>query len=434
MNIFNHIPLFRNRKAGKKQDKRITEGGNFSPGATVVLSAPRRFGLGLDDYMMAIRDAENVDYPRRVRLYDLYNDILLDPHLFAVVQKRKSGVLGRKILFRRNGQDDDKVNEQLASPWFLRFVEDALDAQLWGFSLMQFFVNKQGWMDYYLVPRKHVDLQNGTIRHRQENLTGEPFDNFSDLLLVNGKEPLGILARTAPYVIYKRGTMGDWSQYAELFGMPVRKYTYDAADPAAREATISDAMEQGGGSVFLCPDGTNLEFIESGNKTGSSDLYSTFVERCNAEISKAVVGNTLTTEASETGTQALGTVHRQVEAELSEQDGLFVLNLLNYEMTDIFASLGIDTRGGSFVFAEEEELGLLQKADLFAKARLNLHLPISDDYLYEQLKIEKPDSYAQLVQRMEEGRMQDDRPDNQPQNRARSRFFVPAPGSGALEW
>ena len=34
---------------------------------------------------------------------------------------------------------------------------------------------------------------------------------------------------------------------------------------------------------------------------------------CNNEIAKLILGNTLTTESSEKGTQALGTVHKKVE-------------------------------------------------------------------------------------------------------------------------
>lgn len=450
--------------------RRITEGGNFRPGTTITLTAPKRFGVGLEDYMTSIKNAENVDFTQRVRLYDIYLDTLLDPHLFSVIQKRKSGVLGRKIEFRRNGVADDRVNEQISSPWFLRFVEDALDAQYWGFTLVQFYINEKGWIDYYNIPRKHVDPILGLIKHRQDNITGEPFDAFDDLLMMRGKESLGILARTAPYVIYKRGALGDWAQFSEIFGMPVRKYTYDAADPEARDATLSDADNQGGGSVFLCPEGTNLEFIESGNKTGSSGLYSSLVDRCNAEISKAVLGNTLTTEASETGTQALGTVHNKAEQELVDQDALFVLNLLNYDMTDQFAALGVNTEGGEFVYVEAEDTAAIKaKAEILEKAASVFELPLDDDYLYEQLKIEKPDNYQQLKKEKEEKKKDSyafaalglseetgsnicpgakakgkdknnaktkDKDDNgtQPQNRT-DRFFGEAPqGTGALEW
>jgi len=436
MKLFDRINPFRNYRTPKPK-KQITQGGNVHPG-TVVLTAPRRFGIGLEDYMGAIHSAENVDYTRRTRLYDIYNDTLLDPHLFAVTQKRKAGTLRRRIEFRRDGVPDDKVNAQIASPWFMRFIEDALDAQFWGFTLVQFYINDKGWIDYFLVPRKHVDPVLQLIRRRQDDTLGEPFDAYPDLLMIAGKEPLGILARTAPYVIYKRGSMGDWAQFSEIFGMPIRKYTYDAADPESRAAAMEDAMNQGSASVFICPDGTTLEFVEAGNKTGSAEVYASLIERCNAEMSKAVLGNTLTTEASETGTQALGTVHRKVEDELTDQDGHFILNILNYEMTDIFATLGVNTEGGEFVFVEEEELTLIQKAELLQKAHDTFQLPMSDDYLYETLGIEKPQDYDRLKAEMESQRviLNNVKDLNPPtKENPKNRFFAQAPqGDGALEW
>lgn len=440
-----------------KAKPRITEGSNVTrPGATIILTQPQRFGIGLDDYMQGIRSMENVDFTQRVKIYDIYNESLMDPHLFSVVQKRKSGVLGRKIEFRRNGIPDDKVNEQISSPWFLRFLGDALDAEYWGFTLVQFYINRKGWIDYYLVPRKHVDPVLRIIKTRQNDVTGESFDEYPDLLMIQGKEPLGILARTAPYVIYKRGTIGDWAQFSELFGMPIRKYTYDAADPDALAAAIEAAKAQGGAAVCFQPEGANLEFVETGNTTGSSELYSSLVDRCNAEMSKAVLGNTLTTEASETGTQALGTVHNKVEQELMEQDALAILNLLNYDMTDQFAALGVNTVGGEFVYVEETDLEQVKvKAELLEKAVNVFNLPMDDDYLYEQLNIERPDNYERLKAEMEEKKKAENPFTNAlsqfsssggggipaggggsetPQNRSHS-FFADAPHSdGALDW
>jgi len=444
MIISDKITSFFNRGKGN----RITEGSPMTrPQGTVIITQPRRFGITLDDYMLAIRSAENVDLTQRTKLYDLYAEAVMDPHLFSVIQKRKSGTVGKRIEFRRNGVADDRVNAQIASPWFLRFVEDVIDSQFWGFTLVQFYINEQGWIDYFLIPRKHVDPVLRLIKTRQTDIFGHSFDEYTDLVMIQGKEPLGILARTTPYVIYKRGTLGDWAQFSEIFGMPTRLYTYDSADPGARQEVLSAAEQQGGANVFICPDGTKLEFPEAGNKTGSSDLYAALIDRCNAEMSKAVLGNTLTTEASETGTQALGTVHSKVEEELIRQDGLFVLNVLNYEMADQFAALGVNTSGGEFVFVEEETMTTKEKAEVLSTAYNTFHLPIADDYLYETLKIEKQDNYDELKRQQEEksqaqtvllnniqndGR-QDTDPNKQPQNRLQG-FFVNAPQDGALKW
>ena len=65
MKLLDKFPTFWNRT--RKPQQRITEGSNVTrSGSTIILSQPQRFGIGLDDYMTAIRNAENVDFTQRV--------------------------------------------------------------------------------------------------------------------------------------------------------------------------------------------------------------------------------------------------------------------------------------------------------------------------------------------------------------------------------
>ena len=183
----------KNNRAGK-----ITMSGNTPrPGqkgpATIVLTQPKRFGIDIADYMSAIRSFENVDYSRRYKLYDLFSDILMDTHLSSVIEKRKNAVLSAAIEFQRNNKPDKRVNEQIRSPWFRRLIADILDAKIWGFSLMQFY--RQGeWINYDLIPRKHVDPIRRIIMRHQTDITGTSWDEYPDLLFVGSPDDLGLLA------------------------------------------------------------------------------------------------------------------------------------------------------------------------------------------------------------------------------------------------
>ena len=152
--------------------------------------------------------------------------------------------------------------------------------------------------------------------------------------------------KAAIWVIYKRNDVADWAQFAEVFGAPIREYTYPTDDDEARQKALDDADSTGSLSVFVHAEDTVLKLVEAANKTGSADLYDKLCERCNNEISKLFLGNTLTTEASDKGTQALGTVHKDVEEKVTLSDRQDILDVLNYDMADIFAMLGIDTTGG----------------------------------------------------------------------------------------
>lgn len=74
---------------------------------------------------------------------------------------------------------------------------------------------------------------------------------------------------------------------------------------------MEDAANAGSLAQFFHAKDTELKLTEAGNKTGSADVYERLCERCNNEISKLILGNTLTTESSEKGTQALGTFIRK---------------------------------------------------------------------------------------------------------------------------
>lgn len=394
------------KKKNKNKPGIITVGGNFmAPGQkkpnVIVLTQPKRFGLDIADYMSAIRAAENVDFSRRYKLYDLYSDILMDTHLTCVIEKRKNAVLCSDIEFQVNGKPDETVNEQIRSPWFNKLIGDIIDARFWGFSLCQFY--KEGeWVDYDLVPRKHVDPIKKLILRHQTDVTGLSWDKYTDLLFVGSPSDLGLLAKAAPWVIYKRNTTGDWSQFSEIFGMPIQEYIYDSDDEESRQRAMEDAANTGSLAQFFHAKDTEFKLTEAGNKTGSADVYERLCERCNNEISKLVLGNTLTTESSENGTQALGTVHKKVEDKVAQADKNYVLNVLNYDMSDIFAHMGINTAGGVFCFPEKKETDSTTKLNIITTLKKNFNLPVSDEYLYEEFGVEKPDNYEQIKKEQDE--------------------------------
>jgi phage gp29-like protein len=384
----------------RKKKNRISAGGNLPrPGqpfpTTVVLTQPKRFGIDIADYTTSVRAAESVDFSRRYKLYDLYSDILIDTHLSSVISKRVLAVLSSNIEFKRGGKTDEAINEQIRSPWFRKFVKDVMDAQFWGFSLCQFYRDGQ-WVSYDLIPRKNTDPVRQLILKHQTDITGTSWNDYADLIFIGDKDDLGLLAKAAPWVIYKRNTTADWAQFSEVFGMPIREYVYETDDDEARRRAIEDAQNTGSLAVLIHSAESKMNLLESGNKTGSADLYERLCERCNSEISKLILGNTLTTESSEKGTQALGTVHKKVEDKVALSDRQYLLEVLNYNMTDIFMSMGINTEGGEFCFSEPKDIDLAAEANILTQLRTTFNLPISDDYLYEKFGIEKPTNYKEL--------------------------------------
>lgn len=361
---------------------------------TIILTQPRRGNIDIGDYMTALKAAENVDFPCWSKLYDIYEDILTDGHLSAVIQKRKSSILNTQVEFKRNGKVDEAIEEQLRSPWFRNFLSDLADTIQWGNSTFQFFRNGE-WLGYDLIPRKHVNPVKRIILRRQTDITGDSFDDYADLVSIGNPRDLGILAKAALYVIYKRNATADWAQFIELYGHPLKEGIYDGWDDEARTKMTDDLYNMGGSPVILHPKGTEIKIHDAGSKSASSDLYKSFVQYCNDELSKLELGNTLTTEAGDTGTQALGTVHQKVEDKIERADRQMILDVLNYELTDIFTNLGMNTAGGEFSFVVPQDKNLSARILIDMQLK-NAGLPMDDDYFYETYGIEKPKNYEEL--------------------------------------
>lgn len=425
--------------------KRIIQGGLVDVRNTrqpdVVLQMPEIFYFDMNAYINSVKSALSIDFSNRVRLYDMYESSMLDLHLSGVLDKRLRGVTKIPIEFRRNDQPDDVINAQLRSPWFKELRKDLIMSHFWGFTLVQFYLDEDGNIRYDLINRKHYDPIHRKLLKYQGAIDGISIDEFPNTMFVGSERKLGIFAELLPAVLYKRGNMADWARFANIFGMPIREYTYDAGDEDARARLIADARRQGSNAVYIHPKDSELTLIEASNKTGSSELYRTFAEYWDAKMSIRVLGNTLTTDAKENGTQSLGTVHKEEEDEMNADDCDFLLDILNYNMRPVFQNLGFNVDGGEFVYAKHDKINPSQQIDIVQKLS-SMGLPMDDDYLYETFSVRKPDNYDELklMKEAERQAMRDalaaDKGDNKNtsqtaiNNRLRS-FFGLAPKTGA---
>jgi phage gp29-like protein len=358
-----------------------------------VISQVVRNQIDITKWQNALKSAENINNPNRTSLYDIYSGIILDGHLESVMAKRKAAILSKKFVFMRNGEADPVVNQHLKSPWFFRFMNDLLDTPWWGHSVFQFY-HEGEWIKYDLIPRKHVKPERKLFVKGQNDTTGESYINnpaYPNVLEVSWLKPLGLLNIACPYVVYKRNGFGDFAQFAEIFGQPLREGIYDANDEEARKKLNEDLNNVGSSAVFIHPRGTELNIKDSPFKASSTGIYDKLVELCNAELSKLALGNTLTTQQGENGARSLGEVHKEGEELINVTDLQWVSNVLNYDMADIFAALGINVTGGEFTIQEKEN------TDLTARVLIDMQIaskvPIDDDYWYETYGISKPKDF-----------------------------------------
>lgn len=399
---------------------------------TIILQSPELFHFNIARYMASLQSASAIDFYNRTELYDIYHSIITtDGHLSGIINKRLSAVARERFEFQRDGKPVDEVNEQIKSPWFRAFIKEAVNSKLWGFTLCQFRRDERGWITFDLIDRKHFDPVKRQVLLYETDVIGVPLEAFSNCLVIcDNPRGLGSLATCAPYALYKRGNIGDWAQFCQIFGMPIREYTYTAGDEEARKRLLQDARKQGADAVYIHPEGSGMQLHESSGKSGTNDLYERFTNNCNDEMSIAILGNTLTTKSDTNGTQALGTVQAKEQLKITDDDVQFILDLLNYDMADIFASLGVNTEGGEFVRVEQKYQDKQVQINVVSKLK-EMGLPMSDDYLYKTFDVEKPEDYdalkaqqeAEAQAKEERARQLADRLNQPPTNEEKEKFF-----------
>lgn len=389
--------------AKNRTQKRIQQGGGLgsSSGSSyhvpdVVLQMPELFLFDLQKLQNSLRQAKQIDHPSRARLYDLYESSELDIHYMGVLSKRLRGVTRIPIEFHRDGKPDEVITPQLRSPWFKEVRKEITLAQFWGFSLMQFYLDEEGNIRADQINRKHYNPITRQLLQYQEDQEGTPIEEFENMLFVGSERNLGSLVDIMIAILYKRGSISDWAKFCNIFGIPIREYTYDAGDLKARNDLIEDARRQGSSAVYIHPKESSLVLHEPKNASATGELFENHANYWDKKISIRVLGNTLTTDANKVGTQALGEVHKEVEDEMNEDDRDTILDVLNYHMRPIFSALGFNTEGGEFVFAKKDKTHPTQQVDIVLKLN-SIGLPISDDYLYEFSGIPKPDNYDELL-------------------------------------
>lgn len=391
-------------------------------------------------WKQAINAFENKENPNRVLLYDMYDDILLDGHLECVWSKRIDAVLYRQLNYVKDGRPDKEIAKLLNSPDMRLLVREIMNSIIYGFTLLQ--INSINYderqecykIDFDVVPRKHVHPEAGfeCISKEQHTATRDflfkekPLNSY--MLYCGEATDKGLLIKVAPYVIYKRGAFGDWAQFSEMFGMPFREAIYDAYDDDTR-LRISEFMKEWASQQFLVHNrDVEVKIHETQSQASSADIYNKFIAVCDAGISKTIVGNTLTTEQGEKGARSLGDVHQSEQMAKEQNDGNYVLSVLNTQFRAVIKNFGIDASGGEFCFAEAETNWNDVQTKWNVIQQVAQHVPVSDDYIYEETGIPKPADYAK---RRAKQTPQHDEPQQEPNKKSLAAriadFFCVAP-------
>lgn len=308
----------------------------------------------------ALQQAEQANHPNRCRLYDVYEDVLLDGHLTGLIAKRMDAVLNKELCFVRQGLRDPTFDTLILSLPFRSIIKGILESLFWGITGLEFLPGKD--LQVHYLPRKHLKPHLGIIAYDQHGNTGIAYEHHPNIWVLGNHDDLGLLAKCAPYSLYKRGGLADWAEFVELFGQPVRILKYDAYDEQTREELKRILEASGSALALILPKQVDYEIKDGKSSNGDGQLQLSFIKALNDEMSILILGNTDTTTVSASSGYAQSKIHLEQQFEITKSDVALVQSMLNCaSFGRILASYGYDVDGGQFQYSKEKDIDYLRK-------------------------------------------------------------------------
>jgi hypothetical protein len=312
----------------------------------------------------AISNAESILLPERRPLIRIYRDIILDAHVMNVCRSFSLNITsGEFYLVDKAGNVNEEATSLFYNKWFSDFLKYTSEANLWGYSLIQLGpVNEKGYEYVKLIPREYVIIDKKQVKVHLYN-RGEVIDYSSDvfkpwIVEVYEQGNLGLLSNVAPLAIWKKNAIIAWSQYAELYGQPIRVGKTNIEDPNLK-TNMKTMLETMGSSLWAIMDiDDSLEFIEAND----DDAYSVFMELinvCNKEISKVVLGQTMTTDDGSSRSQS--EVHERQMDKLINAEKKYIEYCVNDKLLPSMEMNGLIPSGLSFIWDQSENLSMMDQ-------------------------------------------------------------------------
>ena len=271
---------------------------------------------------------------------------MIDAHLDAVKNKRFASITSRAWTIDGSKGDQKKakfVEEYLWNIDLRNVISQMLEAIGFGYAVHEIVWNtvqtdlgtlilptaikdrKQEWFKFDSDSKLLLQTNDGSRREMPERkflvtrnrpTTANPYGN-------------AVYSRCFWPLAFKKGGLKFWMLFVEKYGMPK---AIGKVPPTATEKEQQNFLKMLAGlirdAVAVIPQTGSVELLEAG--AANANPHKAIVDWADQAMSKAWLGETLTTEqTSSGGTQAMATVHNDVRADLALDDAAMIESSIN---------------------------------------------------------------------------------------------------------
>jgi phage gp29-like protein len=248
-------------------------------------------------------------------------------------------------------------------------------------------------------PKEILDYKNLDLRITDRVLTY--YDQGNAQILDDRKFIRKIYRRSKlqallKYYVFYSFAINNWAQFTETFGKPMRKGTYKQTANAKDVEVLKAAIKAAGtDQACIISETCAIEFVDFAGKADSKDLYKTLCEFVESRETKRILGQTMTTDQTKYGTQALGAVQNEVRKDIMDGD-LRDLTSFVTEILRRYELFNFGTQDLQLFLEVHDAVNLSERMTIDEKA-IRLGLPVALKYMYETYGIDEPAKGEALI-------------------------------------
>ncbi len=353
----------------------------------------------------------------------LYDEVDRDPHAGSVLQTRYLAVVGKEwdVLpaesARKRGRPTattqeqavaDFVKETLQATNFEQAMAELLQAVLYGFFVAEvIWKAEDGAIRISKIRAKHPRRFSFTLDRDLRLLTphnmieGEelPDRKFIEFTFGSSDNPYGkgLGQKLWWPVWFKKHGIKFWLLFLEKFGMPTAVGKYPPGTDPDQQQKLLDAIDaiQNETGVKI-PDTMAIDLLEASRQ--GKVTYETLCEYMDKQISKAVLGQTATTEGTP-GKLGNEDAQMDVRQDILEADASLLVEVLNETLIPWIVDYNFPsvTSYPKFEIRTEEEKDLKPLAERDEILTATIGLPVGRKYFYDTYGISEPEDGEELV-------------------------------------
>lgn len=324
----------------------------------IIPKTMSRIQADISTWKGALRAADNVDNPKRARLYNLYEDVLLDAHLSAQISLRMNHVLSIPFVLKRDKQEAKEETEFLQnSAWVSELNTYILYTTYYGHTLLELTTDPEGNLKVELLPRNNIIPEKGTLLLKEDDTTGIDYRNVKEygtwILEFGYHHNYGLLNKTVPHVLFKRFAQSAWVELCEIYGIPPRFIKTDTQNPEMLDRAEQMLKDMGSAAYFIIDQEEEFEFAKGADTNG--DVYNNLISVCKEEISLAVNGAVIGQD-TKNGNRSKEESSIKLLDKIIQADKRMLQSYWNGIVLPALMRIGLLPDGLRFEFQQEEDL------------------------------------------------------------------------------